>query len=85
VLEHAVGGPVGWHDLAGLEPVWVRPDVDPAVYAEIQSALGRALVDTRRDVARGMDLVRAAQQSFENDPRTRKELQELVEWRRRHH
>ena len=58
-------------------------DVDPGVYAEIQSALGRALVDTHRDVARGMELVRAAQKEFEGDARAREELQDLLAWRRK--
>jgi DNA-binding IclR family transcriptional regulator len=60
-------------------------DTDPGTYAEIQSALGRALVDAHRDEQRGMTLTQAAQQEFEQDRREADELQDLLKWRRRHH
>jgi tetratricopeptide (TPR) repeat protein/predicted Ser/Thr protein kinase len=57
---------------------------DPAVTAEMQWALGRALVEAHGDVARGRKLVDAAHAEFEHDSREAESLKALVAWRRRH-
>lgn len=82
-IELKVGAPA--HALVPLERAYaLGPPPDPEANAVIQWALGRALVESHRDHARGMALVRAAQDEFENDSRTHGELRQLLAWRRRH-
>jgi len=81
-IEIKLGTPA--RALAPLERAYaLGADTDPAVYAEIEWQLGRALVDTGRDAARGMRLVRAARTEFEHDARTGDDLRELQAWSRR--
>jgi hypothetical protein len=53
------------------------------VYAEIQWILGRALVETRRDPARGMKLVHEAQAAVEKDERGGELRKRVSEWLRK--
>jgi tetratricopeptide (TPR) repeat protein len=81
-IEIKLGTPA--RALAPLERAYaLGADTDPGVYAEIEWQLGRALVDTGRDAARGMRLVRAARTVFEHDARTGDDLRELQAWSRR--
>ncbi|HSR95568.1 MAG TPA: serine/threonine-protein kinase [Kofleriaceae bacterium] len=82
-IELALGAPA--QALVPLERAHaLGPPPDPEANALIQWALGRALVESHRDRARGMALVRAAQDEFHGDARAHEELQQLLAWRRRH-
>jgi tetratricopeptide (TPR) repeat protein len=78
-LEIKAGAPA--RAIAPLERAYAfGSDTDVAVYAEVQWNLGRALVEARRDPARGMQLVHAAQAALEKDERAGKLLQQVSEW-----
>jgi hypothetical protein len=57
------------------------PPADALHGALLESALGRALVDSHRDPARGMALVRAAKDTLEHNPLGAAPLRDLARWR----
>jgi tetratricopeptide (TPR) repeat protein len=80
-IDNELGAPA--RAVAPLErALALGPDTDPAVYAEVQWCLGRALVDSHLDVTRGLALVRTARAQFEKEDRTRAALNAVDTWLR---
>ncbi len=60
------------------------PEADPGTIAEIEYALARALVESHKDRARGMTLLRKARAEFAKDDREAENLAALDAWLKKH-